>query len=210
MSACSDLHFVIKICGITAKEDASVAIEAGANALGFNFYAKSPRYAAANVAREIIEAVPGDYLRVGVFVNPSLEQIMRTMEDAHLDVVQLHGNQCPAVPSLRVWRAIRPHDAPRDTGFEAYLLDTPADGIGGSGNIFDWSLAANRPFRIIVAGGLDGSNVADAIATALPWGVDACSRLEFRPGKKDHDKVRDFVSAAQEAFRIRMQQEISI
>ena len=206
----TDLPFVIKICGITDKESSRLAIEAGANALGFNFYSKSPRYLPAKVAREIIEAVPGNYLRVGVFVNPSLEELMRTVEDAQLDVVQLHGNRCPSVPSLRVWRAVAPSEIPERTEVEACLLDTPMNGIGGSGHTFDWKLAAHRPFRVIIAGGLDARNVADAIATALPWGVDACSRIESQPGKKDHTKVRDFVHAAREAFHVRLQQEISI
>jgi phosphoribosylanthranilate isomerase len=210
MSSPTDLPFVIKVCGITNTEDARIAIEAGANALGFNFYPKSSRYITANVAREIIEAVPGDYLRVGIFVNPPLDEVIGTANDAQLDVVQLHGSRCPAVSSLRVWRAVEPCDLPERPDVEACLLDPPLDGIGGSGNTFDWKLAANRPFRVIIAGGLDGSNVADAIATALPWGVDACSRIESGPGKKDGNKVREFVSTAREAFRVHWQQEISI
>lgn len=206
----TDLPFVIKVCGITNKEDACIAVETGANALGFNFYPKSPRYIAANVAREIMEALPGGYLRVGIFVNPPVEELIGTTNEAELDVVQLHGSRCPAVSSLRVWQAIGPSDVPERTEAEACLLDTPINGIGGSGNTFDWKLAANRPFRVIIAGGLDGSNVADAIAAALPWGVDACSRIESSPGKKDRNKVRRFVSAAREAFRLHLQQEISI
>jgi phosphoribosylanthranilate isomerase len=206
----TDLAFIIKVCGITNKEDAQIAIEAGANALGFNFYAKSPRYISANVAREIIHSVPGDYLRVGIFVNPQLDELTRTADQVPLDVVQLHGDRCPEIASLRVWRAIGPGDVPERAETEACLVDTPSNSFGGSGNTFDWTLAANRPFRVIIAGGLDGSNVADAIATALPWGVDACSRLEVRPGKKDGNKVRDFVSGAREAFRVHLPQEISI
>jgi phosphoribosylanthranilate isomerase len=210
MSQCTDLPFVIKVCGITNKEDAQIAIEAGANALGFNFYPKSPRYIALDIARDIVTAVPSDFLRVGIFVNPSLEEVNRTAAELPLDVAQLHGTRCPAVSSVRAWRAIGPRDIPQPSEVEAFLLDTPSDSFGGSGNTFNWSLAANRPFRVIIAGGLDGSNVADVIAAALPWGVDACSRLEVRPGKKDHGKVRDFVSAAREAFRVHLQQEISI
>ena len=206
----TDVPFVIKVCGITDTQDARTAVDAGANALGFNFYSKSPRYLPANIAREIIEAVPGNYLRVGIFVSPSLDQVIRTANEAQLDVVQLHGNNCPSLSSLRVWRALAPSEMPEHTEVEACLLDTPIDGIGGTGHTFDWNVAANRPFRVIIAGGLDASNVADAIATALPWGVDACSRIESRPGKKDHKKVGDFVRAAREAFRVRIQQEISI
>ena len=210
MSARPDFPFIIKVCGITSEEDARLAVEAGANALGFNFYTKSPRFIAADVAREIAEAVSGDYLRVGVFVNPSLKELSETVNRSQLDVVQLHGRHSPAISSLRVWRAIRPDDNLESAPVEAYLLDTPSDGIGGSGNTFDWKLAANRPFRVIIAGGLDGSNVAGAITAALPWGVDACSRIESSPGKKDARKVRHFVAAAREAFRIHLQQEISI
>jgi phosphoribosylanthranilate isomerase len=209
MTTAAEPPFVIKICGITNEEDARTAVAAGANALGFNFYPKSPRYVTFTRAQEIIQAVPGDYLKVGVFVNPRLEDTAAVYR--HLaDVVQLHGNQCPPISNVRVWKAI---NAGQDNvvypSAEAYLLDTPCETFGGSGKVFDWKLAADRPFRVLIAGGLDASNVAGAIATALPWGVDACSRLESGPGKKDPRKLEAFVSVAQQAFRSLLQQEVN-
>jgi phosphoribosylanthranilate isomerase len=188
---------IVKICGITNPEDARIAVEAGANALGFNFYPKSPRYLSLEAARLIVQAVPGDYLKVGVFVNAKKEELQRAFESVPLDVVQLHGTVCQT--ALPTWRAIavgQGTPAP-NSNTEAYLLDTPSQNFGGSGQTFDWSLAAAFPYpKKIVAGGLDGSNVADAIRVSRPWGVDACSRLEWKPGLKDPQRVRDFISAA--------------
>ncbi|HZS56816.1 MAG TPA: phosphoribosylanthranilate isomerase [Bryobacteraceae bacterium] len=203
MSRASDLPFIIKVCGITNEEDAHTAIEAGANALGFNFYEKSPRYVTVSHARKIIEAVPGDYLKVGIFVNPALEEITA----ASLDIVQLYGEWQAEFEGLTVWKAITPNETERFCGAEAYLMDAPSSAFGGSGKMFNWMLARGR-HGVIIAGGLDASNVAEAIATAKPWGVDACSRLESRPGKKEARKVQDFVSAAREAFRIYVQEEV--
>lgn len=205
MSRPTDLPFVIKVCGITNEEDARIAVEAGANALGFNFYEKSPRYVTVGQARKIIDAAPGDYLKVGIFVSAALEVITA----ASMDVVQLYGEWRPEFDGLTVWKATTPNETERFCGAEAYLMDTPNAAFGGSGKMFDWMLARGR-HGVIVAGGLDGSNVAQAIAAAKPWGVDACSRLESRPGKKDPKKVADFVRAAREAFRIHVQEEVSL
>jgi phosphoribosylanthranilate isomerase len=200
MNAAYDISFVIKICGITNEEDAQLAIEAGANALGFNFYRGSPRYVTPGRAREIVQAVQTPFLKVGVFVNPTEAEITKAAEHVGLDVVQLHGNRCSAqlAGSRRVWRSIVPEESASSQyeGAEAYVLDAPTPHFGGSGKCFDWSLAAAFAYRKIIAGGLDATNVADAIRTAQPWGVDACSRLEASPGKKDGQRVRDFVNAA--------------
>lgn len=193
----TDPPFIIKICGITNEEDARGAVEAGANALGFNFYEKSPRFVTMDRAREIIDSVPGDYLKVGIFVNPPAGQVF----DNCLDVVQLYGEWRPELERRTVWKATTPENTEPFCGAEAYVMDTPSLAFGGSGKMFDWTLARGR-YRVIIAGGLDSSNVARAIATAEPWGVDACSRLELRPGKKDAMKVQAFVSAAQEAFLV--------
>jgi phosphoribosylanthranilate isomerase len=201
----SELPFIIKVCGITDEADARVAVAAGANALGFNFYKKSPRYVTVARAREIVEAVPGDYLKVGIFVNPTLDEITA----ASMDVVQLYGEWRPEFAALTVWKATTPHESEHFCGVEAYLMDTPSAAFGGSGKMFNWMLARGR-HGVIIAGGLDASNVAEAIATAKPWGVDACSRLESQPGKKDAQKVADFVSAARTAFLTHMQQEVSL
>lgn len=189
--------FIVKICGITNEEDARLAIEAGANALGFNFYPKSPRYLTPQRARQISAAVPGAYLRVGVFVNPSENELTEISRGVPLDVVQLHGDGCPdSLPQFRVWRSIAPGASAHSPDTEAYLLDTPSPEFGGSGQTFDWTLAAGHSSRVLLAGGLDAANVAEAIRTVQPWGVDACSRLESSAGKKNAQKVRDFVAAA--------------
>jgi phosphoribosylanthranilate isomerase len=205
MNTLCDISFVIKICGITNEEDAQLAVEAGANALGFNFYQGSPRYVTPARAREIIQAVETPFLKVGVFVNPTEAQLANAAAQVPLDVIQLHGENCPAQlsGSYRIWRSIIA-DGTTDWGSacaeaksaEAYVFDTPSPQFGGSGNCFDWSLAAPFAYRKIIAGGLDATNVADAIRRAQPWGVDACSRLEARPGKKNGQRVRDFIKAA--------------
>lgn len=203
MTGAADVSFVVKICGITNEEDARIAIEAGADALGFNFYKASPRYITPARAREIVEAVTGAYWKIGVFVNPGEEELQAACEETGFDVAQLHGNACrtPRSGSYRVWKSIdAAAELPvRNTRIEAYLLDTPGPQFGGSGRTFPWGLAKEFPFRAILAGGLDGENVAEAIATVRPWGVDACSRLEAKPGKKDARRVREFIHNARAA-----------
>jgi phosphoribosylanthranilate isomerase len=202
--------FVVKICGITNEADARAAFAAGANALGFNFYGKSPRYVSPSQARAL--NVPGNYLRVGVFVNASAADMLRIAEHALLDVLQLHGDGCeiPETSRHRIWRSVS-GDGPvpaEDARIEAYLLDTVTPQFGGSGQSFDWSRAMDFPYRAIVAGGLDGSNVAQAIAELRPWGVDACSRIESQPGRKDAERMRAFVHAALAASESLRTQEI--
>ncbi|MBV8549740.1 MAG: phosphoribosylanthranilate isomerase [Acidobacteriaceae bacterium] len=197
-----DIAFVVKVCGITNRDDAQVSVEAGANALGFNFYPKSPRYLSPDAAYEIARGLPDGVLRVGVFVNTTPEEVARIAARVPLDVMQLHGEIIPALPN-RTWRAVfAGRDVPEgETTPEAYLLDSYTTAYGGSGKTFDWRLAAAYHGRLILAGGLDGTNVGQAIATARPWGVDASSRLELQPGKKDAERVRAFVSAALAAAR---------
>lgn len=199
---------IVKVCGITNAEDAAAAIADGANAVGFNFYRPSPRYIAPERAAEIPTAA--GVRRVGVFVNEARVRVEEIAGIAGLDVVQLHGEETeddyPA--AVAVWKAARvsagfnlAHFA--DSHAEAMLLDGPAGALyGGAGATFDWTVAqASRPaLRIILAGGLDASNVAEAIAIARPWGVDACSRIEITPGKKDHKKMLEFVRAARKAL----------
>ena len=193
---------ILKVCGITNQEDSDAAIAGGATAIGFNFYPRSPRYIAPERAAEIASA-PG-VRRVGVFVNEDRKRVEEIARIAALDVAQLHGEEAPAdyPASVAVWKAARV-----TAGFdfaqydhcpaEALLLDGPAAELyGGSGRTFDWRLAGVAPRRIILAGGLDASNVARAIALVRPWGVDACSRIESAPGKKDHKKMTEFLQAA--------------
>jgi phosphoribosylanthranilate isomerase len=205
MSTASEIPFIVKICGITNEQDAAMAVEAGANALGFNFYPGSPRYITLDRACEIVRATDKPFLRVGVFVNPSEAQLAEAAQQVALDVVQLHGNTCPVWFSnvCRVWKSIVVTGAAlseytgNETGsVDAYVLDTPTPEFGGSGRSFNWSLAAQFAYRKIIAGGLDPTNVAEAIQITSPWGVDACSRLESGPGRKNAHRVREFVRAA--------------
>jgi phosphoribosylanthranilate isomerase len=221
---------ILKICGITNQDDASAAIEAGATAVGFNFYAPSPRYLAPQQAAGIVTAA--GVRRVGVFVNEKRQRVEEIVRIAALDVAQLHGDETPAdypnvaratsgrsnqpLPdgrgsdrlSLAVWKALRVGESfdialYRDNPAEALLLDGPAAGLyGGSGKSFDWRLVRRSSRKIVLAGGLDASNVAAAIELVRPWGVDACSRIESAPGRKDRKKMSEFLQAAQAAVSV--------
>ena len=173
----------------------------GATAIGFNFYPLSPRYIAPEDAGKIPSA---GVMRVGVFVNEAPAKIAEIARIADLEVAQLHGDERPAdyPGAMPVWKAARVDEAfdfarYADSPAEALLLDGPH---GGSGQVFDWTRAAGCSKRIIVAGGLDASNVARAVELAHPWGVDACSRIESSPGKKDLDKMYAFLKAARAAL----------
>jgi phosphoribosylanthranilate isomerase len=192
---------MVKICGITNRDDALAAVEAGASAIGFNFYRDSPRYLSPTGAAMIAERLPSEVWKVGVFVHDNADAIAKVAVQAGLDVAQLYGKA--DARGIRVWRACRIDDALglniflSDPTVEALLLDSPSENqYGGTGQTFDWSRAKDLPKNIILAGGLDASNVAHAIEQAHPWGVDACSRLEKSPGLKDHDKMRQFIKAA--------------
>jgi phosphoribosylanthranilate isomerase len=147
--------------------------------------------------------------RVGVFVNEPREAVERIARLTRLQVAQLHGRETEAdyPAGLIVWKAFRCGEADvsafEDCPAEALLLDGPAERLyGGSGKTFDWSVAATIRKRVILAGGLDASNVARAIAIAHPWGVDACSRVEIEPRKKDHQKMNAFLQAARAALSV--------
>ena len=194
---------MVKICGITNREDAQAAVDAGATALGFNFWRHSPRYISPTGASLITETLPPATLKVGVFVDETPDVIAKIALHANLDVAQLHGeSECPAV---RQWRACLVRESIdekflADLEAEAFLLDTASTELrGGTGRTFRWSLAkdaARMGKRIVIAGGLDADNVQTAIAEAQPWGVDSCSRLESSPGRKDHAKMQMFIRAA--------------
>ncbi len=197
---------IVKICGITNLGDALAAAGAGASALGFNFYVNSPRYIAPQAAARIVERLPAGIVNVGVFVNQAPEAVLETMRMAGLDVAQLHGDEPPAaVPrGVRVWKAFRVDAKFRPELMDAYdaeasLLDAPSETLyGGTGKSFDWARARGFGRRIVLAGGLDATNVRAAIETVRPWGVDACSRIESALGRKDHVKMREFLKAALE------------
>jgi phosphoribosylanthranilate isomerase len=177
---------IIKVCGVTTPQDAAMAVEAGATAIGFNFWPRSPRYVEPQAWMKETPA-----LKVGIFVGEAPERVMEIAALAGLDVAQIYGADAPP---MRVWRAIKP--GAEMLPAEGYVMDVSE----GTGQTFDWSLAAGAGDRIVLAGGLDGSNVREAIRVARPWGVDACSRLESSPGKKDAARVRAFVAAAREEF----------
>lgn len=175
------------------------AVEAGASAIGFNFYRDSPRYISHTGAAMIAEKIPAQVWKVGIFVNETPETIARCVVDAGLDVAQLYGTS--AALGIRVWRACRITDGLdpylADDSIEALLVDTPSEELhGGTGKTFDWSRARTIPKKTVIAGGLDAENVRQAIEQAQPWGVDACSSLEKSPGLKDHEKMNKFVKAA--------------
>ena len=196
---------MVKICGITNREDALAAIDGGAAALGFNFYPASPRYIAPDEAAAVAATLPARVWKVGVFVDERPEIVLRTARQVGLDIAQLHGRESPEQypQGIRVWKAIRmvgqDFSLPTAGPAEAVLVDGPA-----SGRIFDWT-RLRRPGRppqaeglphVILAGGLDAGNVREAIEQVHPWGVDACSRIESSPGRKDRFKMAAFLKAA--------------
>jgi phosphoribosylanthranilate isomerase len=186
----------VKICGITNREDALAAVDAGARALGFIFYDKSPRAVTAAQIETFVHDIPKDIWKVGVFVDEAPAKIEEIGAALGLDIAQLHGKETPDrhPRSLRVWKAFRVADGrlPEPAhAIEATLLDGPS-----TGKAFDWSLAANFPGKLIVAGGLDEHNVRNAVAIAQPWGVDVSSGIETTPGRKDHARMKKFIEAA--------------
>ena len=200
--------FIVKVCGVTSVEDARTAVDAGANAIGLNFHPPSPRYITPSHAKEIATALPRHILRVGIFVCHSAEEMTAIAALVPLDVLQLYNSTVvPHAAPYQIWRAVQirngaiPEDPGHADGYlpDAYLVDSESP---GSGRAFDWTRLPSAWARpIIVAGGLDSSNVGEAIAALQPWGVDACSRLESAPGKKDPERVRAFVTAAHAALQ---------
>ncbi len=197
----------VKICGITRIEDAQHAAACGADALGFVFYAKSPRCLSPESARGIIAKLPPFVSAVGLFVNEEPERVREIAEFCGLDLLQLHGDESPAgslFPPYRVIKALRVRDAGSLTGAGAYvvsalLLDAWVEGAyGGTGHRFNWDLAAGvaREHRVILAGGLRAENVAEAVRRVRPYGVDVSSGVESAPGIKDPDLVAEFIRRA--------------
>ncbi len=211
----------VKICGITNLPDALVAAETGADLLGFVFYPKSPRYIEPDVAREIIGALRNNYgvKFVGVFVNEPVQSVQELVKKCEMDLVQLSGDEPAEVVSAlcpHVYKALRPHDAEQldelvrgygpavQANSPALLVDAFNPKLyGGTGERADWVLAGKlaRQYPILLAGGLTMENVAEAIQTVQPWGVDVSSGVERVPGIKDHDKVRQFIQRAKGDFK---------
>jgi phosphoribosylanthranilate isomerase len=198
----------IKICGITEFEDARDAVLLGADAIGLIFYPKSSRYIDASRAASIMERLPPFVSVVGVFVNhPDPQNLEDFAVSLGLQAVQLHGNEtpdyCSMIQRVKVIKGFRVDsnfrvDTLRSYGSRTFLLDGPAP---GSGEAFDWELAygANAFGSIVIAGGLNASNVAEVVRTLHPFAVDVASGVESKPGKKDYDKMRRFVEAVRRA-----------
>jgi phosphoribosylanthranilate isomerase len=206
---------LVKVCGITNWADARRAIAAGADALGFNFYRRSPRYVSPAKAGKIVARLPGRILAVGVFVNEPAGKVRRIARAAKLDWVQLHGGERPAevahlaqyypvVKAFRVRAGFRPARLGRYRRAAAFLLDGFRPGLhGGTGQRFDWRIArqAKRYGKIVLAGGLGPENVAEAIARVRPFAIDVCSGVEARPGKKDPVRLGELMRRVEKAVR---------
>lgn len=198
----------VKICGIKSAEDARDAVLLGADAVGLNFYPNSPRYIDTTQAAKIIESLPPLVSVVGVFVNhPDPQNLEDFALSLGLHAVQLHGNEtpdyCSMIQRVKVIKALRVDsnfrvDTLRSYGSRTFLLDACSpDQFGGTGKSFNWDLVfgANAFGSIIVAGGLNTANVAQAVSTLHPYGVDVASGVESKPGKKDYEKMRRFIEA---------------
>lgn len=194
----------VKICGITAEDDALLAVALGADAIGFIF-APSKRQVRPAQAAEIARRLPAEILTVGVFRDESKERVVEIINTTGLRAAQLHGHESAedcrwirerVAATIRAFPAGSP-DLARfaDFGADVLLLDSPTP---GSGEVFDWTLADSRPQnqRTLLAGGLDPNNVAEAIRRVRPWGVDVASGVEREPGRKDPSKLRAFIVAA--------------
>ncbi|MGA2557490.1 MAG: phosphoribosylanthranilate isomerase [Verrucomicrobiota bacterium] len=201
----------IKICGLTTVDDALAAVAAGADLLGFVLWEKSPRHVSVETAREIARRLPPAISRVGVFVDAPVEQVMFSLRICDFAALQFHGRESPAYCqqfAVMTIKAFPVRDAASLAALSAYdtdafLLDTQVEGRpGGTGETFDWSLAAQaKKFdkSIFLAGGLTPQNVAAAVRAAQPFAVDVSTGVESSPGKKDPQKMRDFVAAVRAA-----------
>jgi phosphoribosylanthranilate isomerase len=200
---------LVKICGITNQDDALASVEAGADALGFNFYRNSTRFVEPDQARRIVDGLPKRVLTVGVFVNESPDEVRKIVSRSGVGAIQLHGDETPeyceqlsdhfVIKALRVTSDFEPLAAIAYK-VQAVMLDTydPVK-FGGTGHVMDWSTARKTRdlvTRLFLAGGLSPENVAQAIAEVSPYAVDVCTSLEMAPGKKDHNRVRAFIRIA--------------
>jgi len=201
----------VKICGITRIEDLRAACEAGADAVGFVFYGKSPRHVSIETAAALVRATPPFVQTVGLFVNAEPAQVESVLAAAPLDLLQFHGDESPAACARygRPWiKAIRVTpdtdllECAADFGAaRGLLLDAFVPGVpGGTGERFDWSLIpAGLPLPVVLSGGLTPDNVAEAVRRVRPWAVDVSSGVEASKGIKDAHKVARFVANAKEA-----------
>ena len=205
----------VKICGITNSADALAAIDAGANLLGFNFYARSPRRITEVDAAKIRPQLPKKVEAVGIFVNAPTDGVAALCKLLKLDAAQLHGDETPETVaelarSIPVYKAFRVEpDFPLGTLDEypeafAFLFDAAHTGqYGGTGRTTDWDVARRAAVgrRIILAGGLKVENVAAAVRIVRPYAVDVASGVESKPGKKDHGRMREFIQEVRRGER---------
>jgi phosphoribosylanthranilate isomerase len=204
----------VKICGITNVEDARAAADLGAWAIGMIFHEGSPRLCELEEAAAIGTALKRKVELVGVFVNAPLDEVMTVIDSVPLTIVQLHGEEGPSYAGevrrrtgLKVMKAARVRDGAAVRALSAYrtdfhLMDSHVLGTwGGTGQRFDWKLAAEHPHEppLVLSGGLDPENVADAIEVARPFAVDVASGVEGEPGRKDPEKLRRFFESVQRA-----------
>ena len=205
------MHVRSKICGITRVQDALAAVEAGADAIGLVFYAKSPRAVSVEQAAAIVQALPPFVTCVGLFVSMPRDDVQAVLQRVPLDLLQFHGDESPVDcegfgrPYIKALR-VRPGEDLAATmalyaGARGILLDTFVEGVpGGTGAAFDWSLVPPDVAKpIILAGGLEASNVAAAIRQVRPYAVDVSGGVEASKGIKDADKIRAFVQAVRNA-----------
>ena len=214
----------IKICGLTRAEDVRAAVAAGADAVGFVFYPRSPRYVTPAQAAELIRAVPPFVTSTGLFVNASPDEVAAVTRIAPLGLIQLHGDETVADSAaiaaasgrqfMRVFR-VKPDTAPADLLeyeqqcrvasplFSSLLLDTYVDAYGGAGKVFDWSLIPKELApRVVLSGGLSVHNATDAVVRVRPYAVDISSGVEAAKGIKDARKIADFIAAVRAADAI--------
>jgi phosphoribosylanthranilate isomerase len=191
----------VKICGITDYEDAIAAADMGADMLGFNFYPKSPRYLTPDEAAKIIDRLPGFVDVVGLFVNDPFERIEQVIDQCGLDWIQFHGDETPEFTeqfntfNVRTIKAIRVKDKNDIKLAEQYYTDVilldafDPKKYGGTGLSFDWNIIGNVTKRVFLAGGITADNVTKAVDLGI-YGIDVCSGIESKPGKKDHAKMQ--------------------
>lgn len=211
----------IKICGLTRHEDVQAAVAAGADALGFVFYSKSPRYIQPEAAARLMAKIPPFVSTVGLFVNAGVAEVQEVVAQTSISLLQFHGDETPALcaaiasavnrPYIRAIR-VKPDTDPADlleyesdyraasTLFTGLLLDTYVDSYGGSGKVFDWSLIPeNIAPRVVLSGGLSAQNATDAVQRVRPYAVDVSSGVEHDKGIKDAAKIRALIAAVRVA-----------
>jgi phosphoribosylanthranilate isomerase len=191
----------VKICGFTNYDDAMAAADMGADMLGFNFYPKSPRYIKPADASKIVDRLPAYVDIVGLFVNGAFGHIEKVIDECRLDWVQFHGDEPPdyceqfGSLNIRTMKALRVKDARDIKRAEEYFTDAilldafDPKKYGGTGLVFDWNIIGNISKRVFLAGGINAENITKAVELGI-YGIDVCSGVESKPGKKDHAKMR--------------------